>query len=74
MPPNLNRRPATSFVTSTTPLALLFLAPIAHELASLASRGRRIIVIYIDPEHRDVFQQAGFKAIRNDPPLLVLSA
>lgn len=51
------------------------LAPIAQCLARHRAKGYRVIVIYLHPEHRHVFETAGgFRVERDAPPLLVLAA
>ena len=57
------------------PFGPAVLAPIAQRLARHRAKGYRVIVIYLNPEHRHVFETAGgFRVERDAPPLLVLAA
>ena len=57
------------------PFGPAVLSPIAQRLARHRAKGYRVLVIYLDPEHRHVFETAGgFRVERDAPPLLVLAA
>lgn len=58
------------------PFGPAVLAPLAERLSTHSSqRGHRVFVIYVDPRHRNVFDQTGgFKVIRDGPSVLVLGA
>lgn len=58
------------------PFGPTVLGPLAERLAAHRTvRGRRVIVIYVDPQHREVFERTGgFETIRSEPPVLVLRA
>lgn len=49
------------------------LASVARRLAAHGSLGHRVIIIYVDAQHPDLLQQAGFRVIRSSSSLLVLS-
>jgi SAM-dependent methyltransferase len=58
------------------PFGPAVLAPLAERLSAHSShRGHRVFVIYVDPRHRNVFDETGgFKVIRDDPSVLLLGA
>ena len=56
------------------PFRAAVLGPIVDKLATRATEGHRIIIIYVDPQYRDLFEQTGtFRILHSQPSLLVLS-
>jgi SAM-dependent methyltransferase len=55
------------------PFGAAVLAPIADRLAARAVQGHRTIIIYVDPQNRELFDKTGrFKTLHADRSLLVL--